>query len=244
MRILIVDDEYLARDRLKRILETQTTHEVVGEAANGQQALAQIEQLHPEVVLLDIRMPGMDGVEVARHLADMDEPPAVIFTSAYDEHALDAFKVQAVDYLLKPVRQECLVQALSKALKPNKLQWQALNQAKDGSLKERTHISSRTRLGIVLVPVSDVYYFRAEHKYVTVRHVGGEVLIEETLKALEKEFKNAFMRIHRNCLVATKHFQALEKNGQGMVYLCLREIPDKLEVSRRHLPALRQRMRG
>ncbi len=244
MRILIVDDESLARDRIKRILQEQNEHEVVGEAGNGQEALQKIDALHPEVVLLDIRMPGIDGLEVARHLADMDEPPAVIFVTAYDDYALEAFKVNAVDYLMKPVRAERLSEALNKALKPNKLQWKSLNREEDGSPKARTHISSRTRRGIVLVPVGDIYYFRAEHKYVTVRHKDGEVLIEDTLKELETEFGERFLRIHRNCLVAMEHLQALEKNASGQPCIRLRGVPETLDVSRRHVAHVRQIMSG
>lgn len=244
MRILIVDDEHLARDRLKRMLEEQSEHEIVGEASNGQEALEKIEALHPEVVLLDIRMPGIDGLEVARHLVGMDEPPAVIFTTAYDDHALEAFKVNAVDYLLKPIRPERLNEALGKALKPNKLQWKSLNRKEDGSPKARTHISSRTRRGIVLVPIDQIYYFRAEHKYVTVRYHDGEVLIEDTLKELETEFGERFLRIHRNCLVAKAHLQALEKNTSAQPCIRLRGVPETLDVSRRHLAKVRQVMGG
>lgn len=244
MRILIVDDEHLARDRLKRILEEQNEHQIVGEASNGQEALEKIEALHPEVVLLDIRMPGIDGLEVARHLVGMDEPPAVIFTTAYDDYALEAFKVNAVDYLLKPIRPEKLSEALHKALKPNKLQWKSLNREADGSPKARTHISSRTRRGIILVPVSEVGYFRAEHKYVTVRYPEGEVLIEDTLKELETEFGDRLIRIHRNCLVARDALQALEKNSMGQPCIRLRGIPETLDVSRRHLAKIRQVMGG
>lgn len=244
MRILIVDDESLARDRIKRILLEQNEHEVLGEAANGQEALQKIEALHPDVVLLDIRMPGIDGLEVARHLVGMDEPPAVIFTTAYDEYALEAFKVHAVDYLLKPVRPDRLSEALQKALKPNKVQWKSLNRKEDGSPKARTHISSRTRRGIVLVPIGEVYYFRAEHKYVTVRHKEGEVLIEDTLKELETEFGERFLRVHRNCLVAMEHIQALEKNSSGQPCIRLRGIAETLDVSRRHVANVRQIMSG
>jgi two-component system response regulator AlgR len=244
MRILIVDDESLARDRLKRILEEQNEHEVVGEAANGQEALEKIDALQPDVVLLDIRMPGIDGLEVARHLVDMETPPAVIFTTAYDDYAIEAFKVNAVDYLLKPVRSERLSEALKKALRPHKVQWKALNRKEDGSVKTRTHISSRTRRGIILVPVGDILYFRAEHKYVTVRHKEGEVLIEDTLKELEQEFGARFMRIHRNCLVALEYLQALEKNASGQLCIRLRGLDQTLEVSRRHLAAVRQVMSG
>jgi two-component system, LytTR family, response regulator AlgR len=244
MRILIVDDESLARDRIKRILEEQGEHEIVGEAGNGQDALQKIEQTHPDVVLLDIRMPGIDGLEVARHMVTIDEPPAVIFTTAYDEYALEAFKVHAVDYLLKPVRAERLIEALGKALKPNKVQWKSLNRKEDGSPKARTHISSRTRRGIVLVPVKDIYYFKAEHKYVTVRHTEGEVLIEDTLKELETEFAGKFLRIHRNCLVATDHIQALEKNANAQPCIRLRGLAERLDVSRRHVAHVRQVMGG
>ena len=244
MRILIVDDESLARDRIKRILQEQNEHEIVGEAANGHEALEKIEELHPEVILLDIRMPGIDGLEVARHLVGLDEPPAVIFTTAYDDHALDAFKVNAVDYLLKPVRAERLSEALGKALRPNKLLWKSINREENGETKARTHISSRTRRGIVLVPVSDIYYFRAEHKYVTVRYKEGEVLIEDTLKEMEEEFGERFFRIHRNCLVAKAYLQALEKNDLGQPCVRLRGVPETIEVSRRHLGKVRQYMSG
>ena len=244
MRILIVDDESLARDRIKRILLEQNEHEVLGEASNGQEALQKIEALHPDVVLLDIRMPGIDGLEVARHLVGMDEPPAVIFTTAYDEYALEAFKVHAVDYLLKPVRPERLSEALQKALKPNKVQWKSLNRKEDGTPKARTHISSRTRRGIVLVPIGEIYYFRAEHKYVTVRHKEGEVLIEDTLKELETEFGERFLRVHRNCLVSMEHIQALEKNSSGQPCIRLRGVEETLDVSRRHVAKVRQIMSG
>lgn len=242
MRILVVDDEALARERVLRILNEQTEHEVVGEADNGQDALHKIDELTPDVVLLDIRMPGMDGLEVARHLVGMDEPPSVIFLTAYDEYALEAFKVHAVDYLLKPLRAERLKEALGKIHKPSKKQWKALNQNEDGTPKARTHISSRTRKGIVLVPVDDILYFRAEHKYVTVRHKDGEVLIEDTLKELEAEFQDRFLRVHRNCLVSLDDLQALEKNVNGQPCVKLRGLDEALDVSRRHVAHVRQVM--
>jgi two-component system response regulator AlgR len=242
MRILIVDDENLARERIKRILTEQSSHEVVGEAENGNQALKLIDELLPDAVLLDIRMPGMDGLEVARHLIDMERPPAVIFVTAYDDYALDAFKVQAVDYLVKPVRGERLIESLDKAVKPNKPQWRSLNKNDDGSSVARSHISSRTRRGIVLVPVEEIFYLKAEHKYVTVRHSGGEVIIEETLKELEKEFGDEFLRIHRSCLIAKKFLHSLEKKPDGQTCVRLKGLDENLEVSRRHLPSVRQAM--
>lgn len=244
MRVLIVDDEDLARQRMKRFFDDLPDHEIVGEAINGKDALEKVESIHPDVILLDIRMPGMDGLEVARHLVDMDEPPAVIFTTAYDEYALEAFKVNAVDYLLKPVRLERLQDALSKTVKPNKSQWMDLNKTDEGKPKQRTHISSRSRQGIELVPVEEVMYFRAEHKYVTVRHINGEVLIEDPLKELESEFEGDFLRVHRNCLVRQSGLQALEKNEEGQPCVRLRGIEELLPVSRRHLPNVRKVMSG
>ena len=174
----------------------------------------------------------------------MTEPSsvsAVIFTTAYDEYALEAFKVNAADYLLKPVSVEHLVAALAKLLKPNKAQWRSLNQ-EEGKPKARTHISARTRKGILLVPLEEVYFFKAEHKYVTVRHHQGEVIIEGTLKELETEFAPKFLRIHRNCLVAIHYIQALEKNYEAQPCLRLRGVDEMLEISRRHLPKVRQVM--
>ena len=242
MRILLVDDENLARERMSRFINEEGTHEIVGEAASGVEALNQIELLKPDVILLDIRMPGMDGMEVARHLLDAEDAPAIIFTTAYDEYAIEAFRVQAVDYLMKPVRSERLFESLDAAHKLNKKQIKELNKLDSGLNKARTHISSRTRQGIVLIPVGDIYYFRAEHKYVTVRHKKGEVLIEEPLKELELEFNSMVLRIHRNCLVARAYLHALEKNSQGQPCIKLLDLDEKLEISRRHLPRVRQIM--
>lgn len=244
MRIMIIDDESLARERLRRFVEEQGEHEVIGEAASGTEALQKIDAMKPDLILLDIRMPGMDGMEVARHLLDMEEAPAIIFTTAYDEYALEAFRVQAIDYLLKPVKADRLYEAFDSAAKLSKRQWKALNKQEDGSTKARTHISSRTRQGIVLVPVHEILYFRAEHKYVTVRHIGGEVLIEEPLKDIETEFGEQFLRVHRNCLVARQKLQALEKNSDGQPCVRLKDLEERLEVSRRHLPKVRQIMTG
>lgn len=242
MRILIVDDEELARQRIKRFFDDIPDHEIIGEACNGREALEKVDALHPDTLLLDIRMPGIDGLEVARHLVDMDDPPAVIFTTAYDEYALEAFKVNAVDYLLKPVRLERLQEALDKAVKPAKSKWLALNKTQDGTPKARTHISSRTRHGIQLVPIEEVMYFKAEHKYVTVRHKEGEVLIEDPLKELETEFDDEFLRIHRNCIVRRLALQSLEKNDEGQSCVRLRGLDELLPVSRRHLPTVRKAM--
>ena len=161
MKVLIVDDEQLARERLARMVRALEGYTVVGEASNGLDALKQAQDLEPEVVLLDIRMPGMDGLESARHLAELAEPPAVIFCTAYEEHAVQAFDLQAVGYLLKPVRSENLGAALAKAQRVNKAQLLALGEQ---DAQRRTHISARTRRGIELIPVEDIRYFQADQK--------------------------------------------------------------------------------
>ncbi|MDZ7668665.1 MAG: LytTR family DNA-binding domain-containing protein [Gammaproteobacteria bacterium] len=237
MKILIVDDEQLARDRLARMVADLNDYEVAGQAANGRLALEQAQQVMPDVVLLDIRMPGMDGLETARHLSEFAEPPAVIFCTAYEEHAVQAFDLQAVGYLLKPVRRDKLHDALSKAQRLNKAQLAALNGVEE---QRRTHISARTRRGIELVAVGEVRYFQADQKYVTVRFDGGEVIVDETLRDLEQEFGDAFVRIHRNCLVAAAHIECLERAGPGQSQIRLRGVSEPLDVSRRHLSAVRK----
>lgn len=237
MKILIVDDEQLARDRLARMLAALEEHEVVGQAGNGRQALEQAQQADPDVVLLDIRMPGMDGLETARHLSEFDAPPAVIFCTAYEEHAVQAFDLQAVGYLLKPVRRESLQSALDNARRVNKAQLAALSTEEQ---RRRTHISARTRRGIELVPVAEVRYFQADQKYVTVRHGEGEVIIDEPLRDLEIEFGELFLRIHRNSLVAAAHIESLERVGPGQSRIRLKGVAEPLDVSRRHLSAVRK----
>ena len=238
MKILIVDDEKPARDRLGRMIGQLDEFECVGEAANGKQALEQAATLDPDIVLMDIRMPGMDGIQAARHLAELNHPPAVIFTTAYADHALEAFETHAVDYLLKPVRRERLQAALAAAKKPTRAQVAQSSQTL-AELGSRDHVCARVRGNLVLVKISDIYFFHAEQKYVTVRHSGGEVLIEDALKALEVEFAENFHRIHRNALINISCLAGLRaaENGQRVTF---RDIDDTLEVSRRHLPGIRK----
>ena len=237
MKVLLVDDEKLARERLRRLLVDVPQVEVVGEAGNGVQALEAVATLQPDVVLLDIRMPGMDGLEVARHLSTLAEAPAVIFCTAYEEHALAAFDVQAVGYLLKPVRKTDLERAVASAQRVNRLQLAAIN---GDAPPRRTHIAARTRRGLEVVPIEDVRYFLADQKYVTVRHVGGELLIDETLRELELEFGERFVRIHRNALIAGGCIEALTRDNEGRYHVRLRDIQEALDVSRRHVSDLRQ----
>ncbi|MCW9023982.1 MAG: LytTR family DNA-binding domain-containing protein [Gammaproteobacteria bacterium] len=237
MKILIVDDEPLARGRLRAMLDN-LAHTVVAEAANGQQALEQAEQHQPDIVLMDIRMPGMDGMEAAQLLSQHSVPPAIIFTTAYNDYAVDAFKSQAVDYLLKPVRQQELETALNSATHLNRVQQQILkNMQVDKDVP--ASITARVQGDIRLVPVEQIFYFQAEHKYVTVGYPEGEVLIEESLVSLEESYPQ-FIRIHRNALVARTQIRALEKNREGHFHISLRGTEKILEVSRRHLPEVRR----
>jgi len=241
MNILITDDEPLARARLRSMLEEDQQYQIVGEASSGKQALMMCGNLNPDVILLDIRMPDMDGLEAAFHLSVLENPPAIIFTTAYSEHALIAFEREAVDYLLKPIRKERLDTALRKAKKINRAQLQALGDPEKND-QGRTHLSAQSSGNIQLIPINDIYFFLAEQKYVTVRSKQGEVLIDEPLKALEEEFQHKFLRIHRNALVNTKYLDSLEK-GIGQWKIKLRDIDQTLEVSRRHLTQVRKKLK-
>lgn len=243
MRVLVCDDEKLARDRLARLTEAVPDTEVVGEAANGREAVILSQSTRPDVVLLDIRMPDMDGIEAARHLLKLEHPPAVIFCTAYDEHALQAFKVQAVDYLLKPVSKEDLITALGRVHGISRSRLDALEGEVDPQgAAQRRHISARTHRGIELVPVDEIRYFLADQKYVTVKYPDGEVLIDDTLKELEDEFGERFVRIHRNALVAVAWLEGMELATAGHYQVRLKGVEERLVVSRRHVAGLRKMM--
>ena len=244
MNVLIVDDEPLARERLARLVGELDGYRVLEpSASNGEEALRLIETLKPDVVLLDIRMPGLDGLQVAAKLCEKDAPPAVIFCTAHDEFALEAFQVSAIGYLVKPVRQESLAEALRKAERPNRVQLAALTRPQAVAGQARTHISARTRKGIELIPLDQVLYFIADHKYVTLRHEGGEVLLDEPLKSLEDEFGERFVRIHRNSLVARERIERLQRTPLGHFQLFIKGLgSESLTVSRRHVAGVRKLM--
>jgi two-component system response regulator AlgR len=237
--VLIADDEKLARDRLRELLSDIGGYSVIGEAMNGAEAVERASELNPDVVLMDIRMPGMDGLEAAMHMMGMENPPSVIFTTAYDQHALDAFEVNAVDYLLKPIRKDRLANALTKARKLTMKQAREISQARPEP-QARTHISVHLRGNIRLVPVPEVLYFVADSKYVVVRTAADEHLIEDSLVNLEKEFGDRFLRIHRNALVATPFIKGIEKSPAGVWQVSLKGIDKKLSVSRRHTASVRR----
>ena len=241
LKVLIVDDEPPARARLRSLLAEIGEVEIVGEPTNGEEGLRAAVDLSPDVVLLDVRMPGMDGIEAARHLNALEEPPAVIFTTAYDEYAINAFEAQAVGYLLKPIRQEKLAAALSQAGRLTRPQ--LLKIAAASPSERRTHIAARHREGLRLIPVEEVQFFFAEQKYTTVRHLKGEDLIEDSLRALEEELGSAFVRIHRNALVSVRFLERIERNADGQYFVRLRGCEAPLQVSRRMAGELRDRFR-
>ncbi|HEY6124032.1 MAG TPA: LytTR family DNA-binding domain-containing protein [Steroidobacteraceae bacterium] len=242
MRVLIVDDEPPARERLRSMLAEAGDFEVAGEAGNGEQAIDMVDRLTPDVVLLDVRMPGVDGLEVARHLAGLPTPPAIIFTTAFDEYALQAFDSEAVAYLLKPIRAEKLKAALAKAEKLSRAQLQQVAAATSATA-HRTHIGARGRDGLKLIPIEEVFCFQADQKYTTVKHLKGEDLIEDSLKTLEDEFAAYFLRIHRNALVNTKYLERIARDASGQHFVHLRGLPVALEVSRRMAGDLKDRFR-
>lgn len=228
LRALIVDDEEPARSRLRALLLELPGVEVVGEAPDGMQALARCEELRPDVVYLDVRMPGMSGLELAHHLARLDAPPAVIFTTAHDEHAMEAFEAQAVGYLLKPVRSEKLAAATGRASRLSTRQLHAMVP-----VAPRTHLALRQRDGIRLLRVEEVISLVADQKYITVRHAAGEDLIEDSLRQLETELGALFIRIHRNTLVNRSFVETMERGAEGQYLLRLRGVAEPLGVSRR-----------
>ena len=242
MRALIVDDEPLARERLAALLAEIDGVELAGEAGNGLEALEAAARVAPELVLLDIRMPVMDGLEAARHLEALEAPPAVIFCTAYEDHALAAFEANAVDYLVKPIRVERLRAAIGKAQRLGPAVVRKIESAEPG--RRRSHLCARVRGSLVLVAIADIDYLLAEDKYVVVHHAKGEVLIEEPLTALEEEFAERFVRIHRNCLVALSKLAGLDRTPDGRVLARIAGVAAPLEVSRRNLPALRKLVRS
>lgn len=242
LRVLIVDDEPPARERLRSMLAETGEFEVAGEAGNGEQAIDMVDKLIPDIVLLDVRMPGIDGLEVAQHLATLREPPSVIFTTAFDEYALQAFDSEAVAYLLKPIRAEKLRAALAKAARLTRPQLQQVAAA-TREPAHRMHIGVRGRDGLKLIPIEEVFYFHADQKYTTVKHQKGEDLIEDSLKTLEEEFSASFVRIHRNALVNTRYLERIARDASGQHFVHLRGLPDALEVSRRMAGDLKDRFR-
>jgi two-component system response regulator AlgR len=231
LNILIIDDEQPARDRLRRLVGALSGYEVAGEAANATEALERIRQLAPDVLLLDISMPGMDGMALARALQRGGASPAVVFCTAYQDQALNAFEVEAIDYLVKPVRAERLEAALDKARR-------YLGPESD---TDPEHFLRSTVGGkVVLTPISQVICLLAEDKYTTVIHEDGETVIDDSLTELEQRFPQMFFRVHRNALVSHRHLRGVERTPQGQTQALLNGTDRKPEVSRRNISSLRK----
>jgi two-component system response regulator AlgR len=248
LRVLVVDDEAPARRRLRELLDDCSAAlplTVVGEAANGREGLDMLATVHADLLLVDIHMPDMDGLELAHHALKLGQPPSIIFTTAYDEHALAAFDAHAVDYLLKPVRVQRLLTALHKVpqLKP----------IAEGTLDKlpshaRRFLSVTERSRVLLVPVDEVIYLKAELKYITIRTAGRQYLLEESLTKLEEEYGERFVRIHRNCLIARAFIRGFERrpgpDGEPRWEVLLRDVPESLPVSRRQQHVVRELGKG
>lgn len=258
LHILIADDEKLARQRLSRLIEQLSDCELIGEAMNGRETLELVDRLDPDLVLLDVRMPGKDGLEVARELSTLHEPPAIVFCTAYDEYALEAFDTLAMGYIVKPVQLSQLQGIIEKAARTNKLQKQStlaaleagLSKTKSGEqetlnkqsekLLSRQNVSAKTHHGIELIPIENIFCFIADQKYVTVMHKGGETLIDDTLKELQDELAQRFVRVHRNALVAIDEIDGLIRAQGSQYQLRLKSSEYMPAVSRRHLQGLKQ----
>jgi len=244
MKILIVDDEQPARERLRQILDDEPDYEVVGEAGNGHEALDVASRDRPDIVLLDIRMPGMEGIETAHHLNEMNPPPAVVFTTAYDEYAIDAFEARAIGYVLKPVRRSRLVGALQHAAR---LATTALREAGSVLDAQRRHVCANAHGELRLIPIDDISCFRADQKYVSVHHDNGQDLIDDSLKSLEAEFGERFVRIHRGGLIAVDRIERVEKTPDGKSRVVLRDgshvDAKELIISRRHVAEVKRRLK-
>ena len=233
IKVLIVDDEPLARIRLQRLLETKSDIDVVGEARSGREALQMTHQYLPDIVLMDVRMPDMDGLDAARQITKMVPPPAVIFCTAFEDFALRAFDAKAFAYLLKPIKAIELDEALKRAASATRAQ---LNGQ---ASSHRRHLCSRTHNGLELVAVEQIRLLQADQKYVTAYTAEGETVLSDTLKDIEKEFSQFFIRVHRSALVARNAIEGLTY-AEGHLAVKLRDIPIQPIVSRRLEPKLRQ----
>lgn len=233
--IYIVDDESLARDRLKRLIESLPNYIVIGEAENGEIAINSIPKIDPDIVLLDIRMPGEDGLAVAEKLSKLKQTPAIIFCTAYDEYAISAFKYNAIGYILKPVRKEELIQALSNAKKLNQLQVKQAKQQISTQNDDTKVFVANTWQGQEIIPFNSIYFFKSDHKYLTVVHEHGETLSDQTLKDLELEYQDLLIRVHRNTLINRQFISGLVKKKDGHYEVNIKSCEQNINVSRRHV---------
>ena len=259
LRVVIVDDEALARDRLFRMIDGLSDYSVIAAFPEGQEALKQIPKLKPDLVLLDIAMPGMSGIQVAKGLASLETPPAIVFCTAFDQYAVQAFETGAVGYLLKPVRKEKLLIALQSASRLNNMQLGQLakiDASVDSSIATKAPMPKdeipslriASGRGIKLIPIADIGCYLAEGKYVRAIYSQGEEIMEESLVALEAQMATqapgAFIRCHRSALVRVGAIQSLDPGPEGGYFLSLRNHRETPPVSRRHLQDVRAILLG
>jgi len=236
MKVLIVDDEPLACQRLATLLKELPNFEAIPEFAHhAKDAYQLVDKYQPDIVLLDIKLPQISGLQIATKLCVLTKPPAIIFCTAYDEFALEAFKVNAVDYLLKPIRPEHLSIALNRATTLNLAQITAL---KDEEVPAYIHIKSWQ--GIMRLPVNNLLYFAAENKYVAAYHLNGKIMLDESLISLEQKYPNYLVRINRHILVAINKISVLENTKFGNGRLHLYHANQPFTVTRRYMKNLRQ----
>lgn len=241
MKVLIVDDEPLARARVRGLLAAMPEVAWVGEAEGGMAALHACDRHQPDVLLLDIHMPDISGMEVARQLSLLPKPPLLVFCTAYDDHAVSAFDVAALDYLVKPLRAERLAQALQRA---RERLGERVGTDAAAVPAQRTQLCVKVGGQLRLIPIVDIRYLHAEEKYVVVHHANGEDLVDESLKSLEEEFGERFLRIHRSCLIARDALKALRRTPEGHAQVLLHGVDKPLDVSRRCLADVKEAMRS
>ncbi len=229
-RVLIIDDEAPATSRLERLVADQDNAVVCGVEHDAQRAIDRCRELQPDAVLLDVEMPGLDGLALAAQLKQLASPPAVIFITAFEQYAVEAFDLAAVDYLVKPVRPERLERALGRARRR--------------SFGAGAVLTSRIGDRTISVPIDDVRALVAEDKYTVVHYSGGLALVEDSLVSLEERFSDCFLRVHRKALVARMFLRGLHRDEEGQERVEIEGTEYCPPVSRRNLPAIRKLLRS
>ncbi len=222
--VLIVDDEPLAAERLANLIDEMPNINVLAKVGNAQQAWDFVQKHQPDVLLLDISMPGMSGLEFAKSVNSIQKPPCIIFCTAHEQHALQAFEAQAFDYLVKPVRRERLQESFKRVIRQ-------IHHATEHSIQQFMVVS----VGGVMrrISLQEVFFLHADEKYTVVNHRGGEHILDEPLKELEQRYQGQFFRIHRNCLVKVEQLHEIRRDADGQTWAVLKDWPKALEISRR-----------
>ena len=258
MKVLVVDSDFPSRERMRSVLKGISDIELASQdAAEGKEAVSLVQKWQPDVVLMEAHMSngGMDGIKAAEYMGHMALPPAIILCSSSPQDALEAYNVNAAGFLIKPLDTHRLTSAIKRASKLNQLQLKSLsskqinsnivastqsNEERENSSEKPQHISAKTYRGIELIPIKDIVCFKADNKYVTVYHTNGEVLIDRTLKSLQEQLGDSFIRVHRNALVAKSSIKALERKQGGSYLVRLNHFDISFSVSRRHVPIMRK----